>query len=443
MLIEGLVFGSKDYFCRKNSVMHTILLLGSGGREHAFAVRLSKSKHCSALYIAPGNAGTAACGQNVSLNPLDFDAVFDFVQSKQVTLVVVGPEEPLVKGIQDYLSSRGVLVVGPSQAGAMLEGSKAWAKEFMMRHGIPTATYREFTAANLDEGLNYIASHPLPIVLKADGLAAGKGVVICDERVTAQSELRDMLGGKFGHASDKVVVESFLKGIEFSVFAITDGKNYKILPEAKDYKRIGEQDTGLNTGGMGAVSPVPFVGEEMWRKVEERVIAPTVAGLQKERIDYRGFLFFGLIAVDGEPYVIEYNCRMGDPETEVVLLRLKNDLVKLCVACAMGRLGRTVIKTDSRSAATVMLVSGGYPGEYQKGKEINGLDKVKDSIVLHAGTREESGRVLSNGGRVLAVTSFGKDLSAALKKSYKNIRKIDFEGMYYRRDIGKDVIGNL
>ena len=423
--------------------MHIILLLGSGGREHTFAIRLSKSKHCGALYIAPGNAGTATCGQNVDLNPLDFEAVMEFIRLKQVTLVVVGPEEPLVNGIQDYLASRGVLVVGPSQAGAMLEGSKAWAKEFMIRHGIPTATYREFTAATMEEGLNYVASHPLPIVLKADGLAAGKGVVICEERAAAQAELREMLGGKFGQASTKVVVESFLKGIEFSVFAITDGKNYKILPEAKDYKRVGEGDVGLNTGGMGAVSPVPFVGEEMWAKVENRIIAPTVAGLQKEQIDYKGFLFFGLIAVNGEPYVIEYNCRMGDPETEVVLMRLKNDLVELCVACASGRLGRKVIKMDKRAAATVMLVSGGYPGVYEKGKEIKGLEQVKGSIVLHAGTREESGRVVSSGGRVLAVTSFGTNLPAALKKSYKNIRKIDFEGMYYRRDIGKDVIQDL
>ena len=423
--------------------MHIILLLGSGGREHTFAIRLSKSKHCGALYIAPGNAGTATCGQNVDLNPLDFEAVMEFIRLKQVTLVVVGPEEPLVNGIQDYLASRGVLVVGPSQAGAMLEGSKAWAKEFMIRHGIPTATYREFTAATMEEGLNYVASHPLPIVLKADGLAAGKGVVICEERAAAQAELREMLGGKFGQASTKVVVESFLKGIEFSVFAITDGKNYKILPEAKDYKRVGEGDVGLNTGGMGAVSPVPFVGEEMWAKVENRIIAPTVAGLQKEQIDYKGFLFFGLIAVNGEPYVIEYNCRMGDPETEVVLMRLKNDLVELCIACASGRLGRKVIKMDKRAAATVMLVSGGYPGVYEKGKEIKGLEQVKGSIVLHAGTREESGRVVSSGGRVLAVTSFGTNLPAALKKSYKNIRKIDFEGMYYRRDIGKDVIQDL
>jgi phosphoribosylamine--glycine ligase len=423
--------------------MHIILLLGSGGREHTFAIRLSKSKHCGALYIAPGNAGTATCGQNVDLNPLDFEAVMEFIRLKQVTLVVVGPEEPLVNGIQDYLASRGVLVVGPSQAGAMLEGSKAWAKEFMIRHGIPTATYREFTAATMEEGLNYVASHPLPIVLKADGLAAGKGVVICEERAAAQAELREMLGGKFGQASTKVVVESFLKGIEFSVFAITDGKSYKILPEAKDYKRVGEGDVGLNTGGMGAVSPVPFVGEEMWAKVENRIIAPTVAGLQKEQIDYKGFLFFGLIAVNGEPYVIEYNCRMGDPETEVVLMRLKNDLVELCVACASGRLGRKVIKMDKRAAATVMLVSGGYPGVYEKGKEIKGLEQVKGSIVLHAGTREESGRVVSSGGRVLAVTSFGTNLPAALKKSYKNIRKIDFEGMYYRRDIGKDVIQDL
>lgn len=422
-----------------------ILLLGGGGREHAFARQLSAGKSCAHLYIAPGNAGTAACGENVALNPLDFAAVAKFVRDHHIDLVIVGPEEPLVRGIRDYFEENGLLaitgLVGPSKAGAMLEGSKAWSKKFMERHGIPTAAYREFNAGELNEGLEYLDRHSLPIVLKADGLAAGKGVVISKNHKNARQEFREMLGGKFGEAGHKVVVESFLSGIEFSVFVLTDGKNYKILPEAKDYKRIGERDTGPNTGGMGAVSPVPFVDESMWRKVEERIIQPTIHGLRKEKIKYNGFIFFGLIAVDGEPFVIEYNCRMGDPETEVVFPRLKNDLVALLDRCARGALGKVKIRTDKRCATTVFLVSGGYPGDYEKGKVISGLDRIKGSIAFHAGTTVDAqGRVISSGGRVVAVTSLGKDIASALRKSKRNARVIDFEGKYFRRDIGKDLI---
>lgn len=425
--------------------MH-ILLLGSGGREHAFALKLSQSKRCTQLYIAPGNAGTQTCGQNVPLNPLDFSAIEKFVLDKQIDLVVVGPEEPLVRGIWDYFQERESLknipVIGPSKAGAVLEGSKAWSKKFMQRHKIPTAGYQEFSAKELEAGLAYVKSHPLPIVLKADGLAAGKGVVICQSHAEAEAEMREMLEGKFGEASARVVVEAFLSGIEFSVFVLTDGKTYKILPEAKDYKRIGEGDTGPNTGGMGAVSPVPFVDEIMWKKVEERIIQPTVAGLKKEKIPYKGFIFFGLIRVNGEPFVIEYNCRMGDPETEVVLPRLKNDLVTLFENCARGTLGRVKIRTDRRAATSVFLVSGGYPGDYQKGRVITGLDQVKDGIAYHAGTATaQNGEVVTSGGRVIALTSLGKDIPAALSKSNRNAKKIQFEGKNYRRDIGKDLIG--
>jgi phosphoribosylamine--glycine ligase len=405
---------------------------------------LAQSKRCTRLFVAPGNAGTAACGENVALDPLDFEQVAGFCLENQIDMLIVGPEEPLVRGIWDYFQARpdlqGIPVVGPSKAGAVLEGSKAWSKKFMQRHGIPTAAYREFTADTLAEGLDYLAQHPLPIVLKADGLAAGKGVLICQSHAEAARELRDMLSGKFGAASSRVVVEAFLSGIEFSVFVLTDGKNYKILPEAKDYKRIGEGDTGLNTGGMGAVSPVPFVDEALWQNVESRIIAPTVAGLRREKIPYRGFIFFGLILVEGEPYVIEYNCRMGDPETEVVLPRLKNDLVHLLERCARGRLGRLRIRTDKRAASTIFLVSGGYPGDYAKGKAIGGLEAVKDGIAFHAGTVERDGQVLTNGGRVLALTSLGKDLPAALRKSKRNARLVQFEGKYFRRDIGKDLL---
>ncbi|MBL7803809.1 MAG: phosphoribosylamine--glycine ligase [Saprospiraceae bacterium] len=420
-----------------------ILLLGSGGREHALAWKLAQSKRCTQLFIAPGNAGTPAHGQNVALNPLDFDAVGRFVLDNQIDMVVVGPEEPLVRGIWDYFQAdarlQHIAVIGPSKAGAVLEGSKGWAKQFMQRHKIPTAAYREFNAGQLEEGLEYLAQHSLPIVLKADGLAAGKGVVICQSRAEAQEELRDMLGGKFGDASARVVVEEFLSGIEFSVFVLTDGKTYRILPEAKDYKRIGEGDKGPNTGGMGAVSPVPFVDADLWEKVEQRIIVPTVKGLRKEKIPYKGFIFFGLIRVGTDPYVIEYNCRMGDPETEVVIPRLKNDLVQLLDNCARGTLGRVKIRQDRRAATTIFLVSGGYPGDYAKGKVISGLDAVKGSLAFHAGTSEKNGEVLTAGGRVLALTSYGKDFRAALRKSRRNAKAVQFEGKYFRRDIGKDL----
>ncbi|MEI6411338.1 MAG: phosphoribosylamine--glycine ligase [Bacteroidota bacterium] len=421
-----------------------ILLLGSGGREHAIAWKLAKSKKCSALFIAPGNAGTASCGQNVALDPLNFEAVGRFALEHAIDMVVVGPEEPLVRGIWDYFqeqeSLRNIPVIGPSKAGAVLEGSKAWAKQFMMRHKIPTAGYREFTGEELDKGLEYLAQHALPIVLKADGLAAGKGVVICQSHKEAADEMKEMLSGKFGAAGERVVVEEFLTGIEFSVFVLTDGKTYKILPEAKDYKRIGEKDSGPNTGGMGAVSPVPFADAAMWEKVETRIIQPTVKGLRKEKIPYKGFIFFGLIVVQGEPFVIEYNCRMGDPETEVVMPRLKNDLVTLFTHCAKGSLGRVKIKTDARAATTVFLVSGGYPGNYEKGKTITGLDEIKNGFAFHAGTTEKNGQIVTNGGRVIALTAYGKDLASALRKSNRNAKAVQFEGKYFRRDIGKDVI---
>jgi len=422
-----------------------ILLLGSGGREHAFAWKISQSKRCAQLFIAPGNAGTSSCGQNVPLNPLDFPSVERFVLDNAVDMVVVGPEEPLVRGIWDYFQERDALknvaLIGPSRAGAVLEGSKAWSKQFMLRHQIPTARYQEFSAENLSGALAYLREHPLPIVLKADGLAAGKGVVICQSHTEAEAEMREMLGGKFGEASARVVVEEFLSGIEFSVFVLTDGRNYKILPEAKDYKRVGAGDTGPNTGGMGAVSPVPFVDDLMWAKVEERIIRPTIEGLSIEKIPYKGFVFFGLIRVNGEPFVIEYNCRMGDPETEVVLPRLKNDLVTLFDNCARGTLGRVKIKSNKRSATTVFVVSGGYPGNYEKGLRIVGLDKIKDGIAFHAGTTlNRDNEIVTCGGRVIALTSLGKDIPTALRKSNRNANRLQFEGKYFRRDIGKDLL---
>ncbi|MEN9414257.1 MAG: hypothetical protein RLZ62_561 [Bacteroidota bacterium] len=422
-----------------------ILLLGSGGREHAIAWKLSGSSRCEKLFIAPGNAGTSACGENVAINPNDFPAIEKFVLETGIDMVVVGPEEPLVRGIWDYFQEkehlRSIPVIGPSKAGAVMEGSKAWSKQFMKRHGIPTASYREFTADSMKEGISYLKQHTLPIVLKADGLAAGKGVVICKSPREAVKEFREILGGKFGESGNRVVVEQFLTGIEFSVFVLTDGKNYKILPEAKDYKRIGEKDKGPNTGGMGAVSPVPFVDEVMWQKVEERIIKPTVSGLKKEKIVYKGFIFFGLIEVNGEPHVIEYNCRMGDPETEAVMPRLKNDLVALLENCARGTLGKVKLRTDKRTATTIFLVSGGYPGDYQKGKIISGLDRVRGSMVFHAGTAvNTAGETVTSGGRVIAVTSLGKDIASAVRKSKRNAKLIDFEGKYYRRDIGKDLL---
>jgi phosphoribosylamine--glycine ligase len=420
-----------------------ILLLGSGGREHALAWKIRQSPLCDRLFIAPGNAGTALEGENVSLDMLDFPEVGRFCLTHEVRMVVVGPEEPLVRGIRDHFMGdaalHGIMLIGPSAAAAQLEGSKAFAKAFMMRHGIPTAGYREFDIDSYAEGVAYIQSHPLPVVLKADGLAAGKGVVIAHSHIEAIAEFELMIQySKFGEASRRVVVEEFLTGIELSVFVLTDGKSYVVLPEAKDYKRIGEGDTGLNTGGMGAVSPVPFADEDFMEKARIRIIEPTVRGIETEGLDYHGFIFIGLIKVDGEPYVIEYNCRMGDPETEVVMPRLKNDLVELFCSVAEGTLSVQRIETDSRSVATVMLVSAGYPGSYAKGMEIDGLDILKedDVLVFHAGTMADGERVLTNGGRVLAVSSYGLDIPAAVRRSLNIMEFIHFEGMYHRRDIG-------
>lgn len=421
-----------------------ILLLGSGGREHAFAYLLSRSPRCKQLYIAPGNAGTALEGENVAMDATDFPKIKEFCLSKQISLVVVGPEEPLVKGIVDFFGQDTALsqipIVGPSQKGATLEGSKEFAKEFMQRHHIPTARYASFTKDTIEEGLRFLESMKAPYVLKADGLAAGKGVVILENLQEAQAELKRMLlEEKFGTASQKVVIEEFLKGIELSCFVLTDGESYKVLPTAKDYKRIGEGDIGLNTGGMGAVSPVPFANEAFMQKIEERIIKPTIEGLKKEQITYRGFVFIGLIKVGDDPYVIEYNVRMGDPETEVVLPRLQTDLISLLEATAKGKLKDCSLSIDPRSATTVMIVSGGYPEEYEKGKIISGLQQESKSIIFHAGTREKDGEVLTAGGRVLAVTSLANDFKEALKKSYSRIEKISFENMYYRKDIGMDL----
>ena len=421
-----------------------ILLLGSGGREHAFAYLLSRSPRCKQLYIAPGNAGTALEGENVAMDATDFPKIKEFCLSKQISLVVVGPEEPLVKGIVDFFGQDTTLsqipIVGPSQKGATLEGSKEFAKEFMQRHHIPTARYASFTKDTIEEGFRFLESMKAPYVLKADGLAAGKGVVILENLQEAQAELKRMLlEEKFGTASQKVVIEEFLKGIELSCFVLTDGESYKVLPTAKDYKRIGEGDTGLNTGGMGAVSPVPFANEAFMQKIEERIIKPTIEGLKKEQITYRGFVFIGLIKVGDDPYVIEYNVRMGDPETEVVLPRLQTDLVSLLEATAKGKLKDCSLSIDPRSATTVMIVSGGYPEEYEKGKVISGLQQESESVIFHAGTREKDGEVLTAGGRVLAITSLANDFKEALKKSYRRIEKISFENMYYRKDIGMDL----
>ena len=421
-----------------------ILLLGSGGREHAIAWKLAQSSTLNSLFIAPGNAGTKQHGTNVELNPLDFDAVKAFVLSNAINMVVVGPEDPLVQGIHDFFLAdeeiKHIAVIGPQKEAAQLEGSKDYAKEFMKRHNIPTAKYATFTADNLEDGYKFLASMQPPYVLKADGLAAGKGVLIIDNLEEAQAELKSMLqDAKFGNASAKVVIEQFLSGIELSMFVITDGDSYKILPEAKDYKRIGEGDTGLNTGGMGAISPVPFADETFKDKVKNQIIIPTVKGLKQDNIPYKGFIFFGLINVKNEPFVIEYNCRMGDPETEVVIPRLKSDLIDLLEGVATGTLSERDVQFDERSAATVMMVSGGYPEEYEKGKQIYGLNTIKDSIAFHAGTRPDGPAVISNGGRVLAVTSYGKNLASAIERSYTSIDKIEFEGAYYRKDIGFDV----
>ena len=420
-----------------------ILLLGSGGREHALAWKMSQSPECEQLFIAPGNAGTAQCGTNLPISLTDFEGIRKACKEHAIQLVIVGPEEPLVKGITDFLISDPALkeidVIGPDQQGAQLEGSKAFAKAFMMRHQIPTAAYQEFTLDNYQEGVEYIKNHPLPIVLKADGLAAGKGVVICENRLEAFAEFELMIQrAKFGDAGKKVVVEEFLKGIEISVFVLTDGKNYVILPEAEAYKRVGEGDTGPNTGGMGAVSPVPFANAALMKKIEEKVIRPTVEGLKKEGLEYRGFLFLGLMIANEEPYMIEYNCRMGDPETEVVIPRLKNDLVQLLAAAANQQLDTITIETDPRTACTVVAVSGGYPGEYKKGIPIHGLDAVNpaDSMVFHMGTSAENGKVLTNGGRVFCLTSYGRSIFDAVEISKEEMEKISFTGMEYRRDIG-------
>ena len=420
-----------------------ILLLGSGGREHALAWKLNQSVWANPLYIAPGNPGTAQCGINVDIVLDDFDAIGEFCIKENIEMIVVGPEEPLVNGLYDYFKSKEELqkiyFIGPSQKGAALEGSKAFAKEFMMRHKIPTAAYKEFTTDNYEEGVKYLQAHKLPIVLKADGLAAGKGVAICQSHVEAIAEFELMIQQeKFGTASKKVVVEEFLTGIEISVFVITVGKNYLLLPEAKDYKRVGEGDKGLMTGGMGAISPVPFATPGFMHKVEERIIKPTINGLDKENIDYVGFLFFGLINVNGEPYVIEYNCRMGDPETEVIMARLETDLVGLCVAATQHELDQVVLRVDERAAASVMTVSRGYPTGYEKGYEISGLDGKygKQSIIFQAGTKQLDGKIVTNGGRVLCVTSLDKNLTEAVHISLDILDHINYEGMYYRTDIG-------
>jgi phosphoribosylamine--glycine ligase len=420
-----------------------ILLLGAGGREHAFAWKLSQSNQCTKLFIAPGNAGTSLCGTNVELAVTDFDGIKQFCIDQAIEMVVVGPEEPLVKGIYDYFKSdpaiQHIAVIGPSKAGANLEGSKAFAKAFMQRHKIPSAAYREFNADNYEDGITYLQSHATPIVLKADGLAAGKGVIICQNHVEAMAEFELMIQqAKFGDASKKVVVEDFLSGIELSVFVLTDGEHYVLLPEAKDYKRINEGDKGLNTGGMGAISPVPFATETFMQKIISTIIDPTISGLKKEQIEYAGFIFLGIIKVGDDPYVIEYNCRMGDPETEAVLPRLKNDLVELFKATAAQKLHEIKLETDDRQTATIVAVSGGYPGEYEKGLLIDGLDLVQedDAIVFHAGTRQEDDQTVTNGGRVLAVTSFGQTLQKAVEKSRAILEIVEFDGMHFRSDIG-------
>lgn len=422
-----------------------ILLIGSGGRENAFAWKITQSKHCTELFIAPGNGGTANYGKNVALKPTDFAAIGDFALKNKIELVVVGPEEPLVKGIHDFFLAdeklKTIPVIGPQQAGAQLEGSKDFSKDFMQRHQIPTAAYRSFTKETLEEGLIYLESQQLPIVLKADGLAAGKGVLICESLLEAKTELTAMLAdAKFGEASQKVVIEEFLSGIELSVFVLTDGHSYKILPEAKDYKRIGEGDTGLNTGGMGSVSPVSFAQGDFLKKVEERVVIPTINGLKKDGIPYKGFIFIGLMNVNGEPYVIEYNVRMGDPETESVLPRIESDLVELFLGVAQENLAEKELQLSKKTAVTVMLVAGGYPGEYEKGKVMSGMENVRHSLVFHAGTDADNGVVKTNGGRVMAVTSLQDNLFNAVQCAIADAGRIYYDGRYFRSDIGADLL---
>ncbi|WP_417352894.1 phosphoribosylamine--glycine ligase [Flavobacterium alkalisoli] len=421
-----------------------ILLLGSGGREHALAWKMLQSPQCSKLFVAPGNAGTSAIANNVNISPTDFEAVRQLVQQENIGMVVVGPEDPLVKGVYDYFKNdealKNIPVIGPSKHGAELEGSKEFAKKFLVKNNIPTAAYESFTKETVEQGCEFLTTLKAPYVLKADGLAAGKGVLILNDLAEAQQELRNMLvDAKFGQASTKVVIEEFLDGIELSCFVLTDGESYKLLPMAKDYKRIGEGDTGLNTGGMGAVSPVPFADAGFLEKIETRIVKPTIQGLKNDNIEYKGFVFIGLIKVGNDPFVIEYNVRMGDPETEVVIPRIKSDLVEAFKALSNGTLAQTAFEIDERSAATIMMVSGGYPEDYEKGKVITGLDKVEDSIVFHAGTKDDNGNVVTNGGRILAVTSYGADYKEAIKKSYQNIDKLNFDKMYFRKDIGFDL----
>ena len=421
-----------------------VLVLGSGGREHALSWKIAQSSLCEKLFIAPGNAGTAQLGENVNISATDFESLKTFVIDNEIEMLVVGPEDPLVKGIYDFFKNDEVLsevcVIGPSQEGAQLEGSKEYSKQFMQRHDIPTAAYDSFTKDSLNEGYDFLATLSPPYVLKADGLAAGKGVLIINDLEEAKRELKAMLSdAKFGDASSKVVIEEYLDGIELSVFVLTDGNNYKILPSAKDYKRIGEGDTGLNTGGMGAISPVPFADKFFIERVEDRIIKPTIKGLQEEEIEYKGFIFIGLMNVNGDPKVIEYNVRMGDPETEVVLPRIKSDLLNLFKGISNGTFGEQDFYVDEDVATTVMLVSGGYPESYEKGKGISGLEKVENSIVFHAGTRKEEDKVLTNGGRVMAITSFGRTIEEALCKSFDNAEKVKFDGKYYRKDIGFDL----